>query len=510
MHRITGSENRTETDETLGWRRAVELAAMLRRREISSEELTRYFIDRIERLDHAINAIVVRDFDQALEAARRADLELARGDTTRALLGLPITIKESFDVSGLPTTWGSPHHRTNIAARDSEVTKRYRIAGAHLLGKSNVPFMLRDFQTDNVLFGRTRNPWDTARTCGGSSGGGAAAVAAGLTALDHGSDLGGSVRNPAHFCGVYSHKPTWDIVPMQGTTVPDVHSLPDMGVVGPIARSAEDLRLALGVVAGAEPLRAPAWRLELPPPRHTSLRGLRVALWPNDAVSPVDAEIRERVQHLADVLTRSGAVVSDRARPAFDPAAYRQAYVALVNSLIGANVSDDEYEQNKLRAAEFDPTDTSKPAAVARTLVLDHRAWLNYHSQRMRLRECWRRFFDDWDVLVCPIMATTAFEHDDRPMMERVVMVDGAPRPYFEQVFWASLATLAYLPATAFPIHPAKQGLPIGLQAIGPDFADYTTIEFTRLVAEEIGGFRGPIGFADLPGVARVAETATH
>ncbi len=497
MHSTTHLADQDRTHDTLGWKRAVDLVDMLQRREISSVELTRYFIDRIERLDGTINAIVVRDFDRALEAARRADAERARGESGRALLGLPITLKESFDVSGLPTTWGSPDHRTNIAMQDSELARRYKIAGAHLLGKSNVPLLLRDFQTDNELFGRTRNPWDTSRTCGGSSGGGAAAVAAGLTALDHGSDIGGSVRNPAHFCGVYSHKPTWDIVPMHGHSVPGVLALPDMGVVGPIARSADDLSLALDVVAGADPLRAPGWRLDLPKSRRTSLRGMRVALWATDDVAPVDAEIRQRVQRLADVLVRCGATVSDRARPAFDPAAYRRTYVALVNSITGANASDEEHEQNKQRAAGFDPSDISKPAAVARTLVLDHRAWLHEHAARTGLRECWRRFFDEWDVLVCPIMATTAFEHDDGPMMERVVNVDGEPRPYFEQVFWAALATVAYLPATAFPVDLTTSGLPVGLQVIGPEYADHTTISFTRFVAGEIGGFRGPTGFAD-------------
>ncbi|MBL4685141.1 MAG: hypothetical protein JKY37_11170 [Nannocystaceae bacterium] len=340
-------------------------------------------------------------------------------------------------------------------------------AGAHVLGKSNVPLMLGDFQTHNGIFGTTNNPWDPSRGPGGSSGGSAAALAAGLTALEIGSDLGGSSRNPAHFCGVYGHKPSWGIVPQQGHELPGIPASPDMAVPGPMARSAEDLALMLSVIARASPLDAPGWRLELPPPRKTSLSGLRVAVWPTDDVSPVTAEISGRVQDVADVLARRGAVVSDRARPSFDSAAYRKTYVALVSAVMGVG------------------------------LVLDHRAWLAHNAERTRLRAQWKRFFEDWDIVLCPVMATTALHHDSRPPSERRIMVDGEAQPYFQQVFWASLAATAYLPVTVFPTGLSSEGLPIGLQAIGAGFSDRTTIEFARLVASELGGFAAPPGFSD-------------
>lgn len=485
------------TAGALGFESAIELARMIRDREISSLELTRYFIARIERLDHAVNAVVVRDFDRALDAARAADAALARGEVLGPLHGLPMTIKEAYDVTGLATTWGAPSYRDNIASTDSAVARSFRAAGAHFLGKTNVPFMLGDFQSYNELFGTTSNPWDTTRAPGGSSGGSAAALAAGLTALESGSDIGGSIRNPAHFCGVYGHKPTWGIVSQQGHELPPVPAAPDMAVLGPMARSAEDLAVALDLMSGADTLDAPGWRLELPGPRSTSLRGLRVAVWPSDEVSPVDREIADRVQGVADFLASRGAVVSDRARPSFDPAAYRQTYVALVNAIIGAGMPDALYEENKRRAAALDPDDTSKPAVMARTLVLDHRAWLRCNAERTRLRRQWKRFFEDWDILLCPIMATTAFCHDHRPLHERTLQVNGEDQPYFQQVFWSSLATLAYLPATVFPTGTSRSRLPIGLQAIGAEFADHTTIELARLMAEEQGGFSPPPGFAD-------------
>lgn len=474
---------------------ASELARMIRDRELSSLELTTCFIARIERHDGSLRAIAVRDFERALDAARAADAALARGERPGRLHGLPVTVKEAFDVAGLATTWGVPALAGNVAATDATVVARLRAAGAHVLGKSNVPTMLGDFQSGNELYGTTVNPWDVTRGPGGSSGGAAAALAAGLTALDCGSDSGGSIRNPAHYCGVYGHKPTWGIVPMEGHTVPGMPVAPDMAVVGPLARSAEDLALALDVIAGADAPAAAAWRLELPPPRRTSLRGLRVALWPDDGVAPVDDEIAARVQRVGELLARRGAIVSDRARPGFDPAGYRRTYVALINAVIGATLPEAAYEATRQRAAGLDPADTSKPAMVARTLVLDHRSWLGHHAERTRLRAEWARFFEAWDVLVCPIMATPAFPLDHRPVEQRTMTVNGAAQPYFDQVFWSALATLAYLPATVFPAGRSRAGLPIGLQAVGAAFDDRTTIELARLLAAEDGGFVPPPGF---------------
>lgn len=460
------------------------LARLIRDRQVSAVELTAHHLDRIARLDGAIRALAVVDAERALAAARAADDTIARGDELGPLHGVPVTVKEAFDVAGLATTWGVPAHAGNVAAADATIVARLRGAGAILLGKTNVSTMLGDFQATNPLFGATGNPWDLARTPGGSSGGAAAALAAGLTALDVGSDLGGSLRNPAHYCGVYAHKPTAGIVPMTGHALPGLPPPPAIACAGPLARTADDLALALDALAGAE---TPAWRLALPPPRRTSLAGLRVAAWADDPVAPVAAEITARVEHVAGVLARRGAVVSDRARPDLDVAACRATYAALVGAHAGAALPADAYDAARRRADALDPADASRPAMMTRALVLDHRAWIAREAERARLGAAWARFFADWDVVVAPIMATTAPPLDPRPPEQRTILVDGAAQPLFTQVLWAALATVASLPSTVFPTGAARDGLPVGLQAIGAAYDDRTTIEVARLLADELG-----------------------
>ena len=476
---------------------AVELALMIRDKEISSVELTQYFIDRIERFDGILNAIIVHDFDRALAAARDADDALMRGELFGPLHGIPMTIKDSYDVAGLPTTWGIPEFADNIADSDSAMVASYKAAGAHFMGKTNIPLALWDFQSYNEIYGTTNNPWDVDRTPGGSSGGTAAALAAGLTGLDSGSDIGGSIRNPAHFCGVYGHKPTWGVVPRQGHALPGSVAVPDLAVVGPLARSAEDLALAMDVVAGADTLNAPGWQLEMPEPRARFLRDFRVAIWPTEDISPTDQVIVDRVQEIADVLANGGAEVSDTARPEFSPRDAHYTYTNLLFSFTQSGVPDEVFEQNKNHAAGFSANDLSAEAIEARAAVLDHRGWLRHNNIRTQIRMQWQRFFQDWDIVICPIMVTTAFPHDHGPISERTLLVNGVETPFFDQLFWAGLATLGFLPSTVFPVGLSEDGLPIGVQAIGAEFDDRTTIEFARLMAEEIGGFMPPTGFED-------------
>jgi amidase len=456
-------------DDALGFDPAVELAAKLRRKQISSVELTEYFIARIEKHDEKLNAVVVRDFERALEAAREADAALARGEARGPLHGLPMTIKESYNIEGLPTTWGFPSAAKSRADADAVVVERFKKAGAHFMGKTNVPISLGDFQSYNEVYGTTNNPWNTGRTPGGSSGGSAASLAAGMTGLESGSDIGGSIRNPAHFCGVYGHKPTLGVIPVRGHAppgVPQVPQDPDLAVVGPLARSADDLALALEVLAGPDILQAPGWRLELPEPRMSSLSGLRVALWPDDPVAPVASEVSDRVASIGDRLARLGAKVSDRARPAFPAAASQQVYMTLLGSMMPS---------------------LGEP--------VNYQVWMGLNGRRGGFRMAWQAFFRDWDILLCPTTATDAFPHDHSPLEQRTLDVDGSARPYMEQLFWAGLATLSYLPSTVFPTGASKAGLPIGLQAIGAEFDDRTTIEFARLIAEEMGGYVPPPGY---------------
>jgi amidase len=480
-----------------GFSGAGELARMIREGEASCVELTDYFIQRIERFDADINAMAVRDFERARETARAADAQLARGEVVGPLHGVPMTIKESYDIAGLPTTWGVPMFKANIATCDSESVQAYKQAGAVFLGKTNVPLNLADFQSYNEIYGTTRNPWDLTRTPGGSSGGAAAALAAGLTGLESGSDIGGSIRNPAHFCGVYGHKPTWGIVPPQGHALPSMLAGPDIAVCGPLARSAEDLALAMGVLARAEPLDRPGWQLKLPKPRKQSLSDFKVAIWPNDDLAPVAQEVAERALGIGETLAKLGASVSDRARPNFDTRRAHISYANLLNSIMTAGVPDPVYDAMKLAAEQADENDFSDPAVMLRSAVLSHRDWLRSNNHREGLRYAWREFFDEWDILICPQTATSAFPHDHSEMQSRSLKVDNEEQPYFQQLFWAGLITASYLPSTVFPTGPSLEGLPIGLQAVGAEYDDYATIDFTRLVAEEIGGFVPPPGYAD-------------
>ncbi len=413
--------------------------------------------------------MVVHDFDRALAMAQQADLATVKGNNQGQLHGVPITVKETYDVAGLATTWGDPAAKSNIASDDAVIVARLKAAGAVLLGKTNVPLYAGDFQSYNAIYGQTNNPWDLLRSPGGSSGGGAAAVAAGLTGIGFGSDLGGSVRNPAHFCGLYSHKPTWGVIPFRSQTYPGAPSVPqelDMAVPGPIARDAGDLALALNVLQGPDVLNRPGWRLELPDPRMTALKGMRVALWPADPRAPVDNKISDRVRALGEQLSRAGARVSDSARPEFDVAQSWETYRALVLALTSPDHN------------------------------IDHQQWLGFNLKRGQYRQRWQEFFKNWDVLITPITSTTAFEHDHSAPTARVLQVNGEARGYWEHVFWAGLATLSYLPASVFPTGLSKAGLPIGLQAIGAEFDDHTTIEFARLVGQAFGGYQPPPLFA--------------
>ena len=472
-----------------------ELTRMLRNKEVSSRELTELYIARIERLDEKINAIPMRDFDEALKDADVADRHIATKGPLGPLHGIPMTIKESYNVEGLPTTWGIPDFRYNIADSDAEVVRRLRSAGAHFMGKSNVPMNLSDFQSYNEIYGTTSNPWDTTRSPGGSSGGAAAALAAGLTALEVGSDIGGSVRNPAHYCGVFAHKPTWGIVPMQGHALPGMLVPLDLAVGGPMARSAEDLALALDVIAGPEPLNAHGWRLNLPRPEYSSLKDFRVAVWADDPIAPVARDVADRAQTLANQLAKAGATVSDSARPAIDPQHSHATYIYMLNGALAAGIPDDQLEEIASHAGTLDPEDKSDRANMARAATQRHAEWLHRNTEREHLRYAWRDFFQDWDILICPQTATPAFPHDHSPIDSRELTVDGIQQRFFQQLWWAGLATVSYLPSTVFPTGLSPARLPIGLQAVGAEFNDYLCIEFARLVSREIGGFTPPPGF---------------
>jgi amidase len=480
---------------------AVNLSAALAAKKVSAVELARDAIARIERHDAKINAICVRDFERGLQAAREADAALARGEK-KALLGIPLTVKESYNMAGLPTTWGIPQQKNFVPGEDALSITRVKDAGGVILGKTNVPLGLGDWQSYNDIYGVTNNPWDLGRTPGGSSGGSSAALAAGYGALSLGSDIGGSLRVPAFHCGVYAHKPTYALVPSRGHTPPPFPPLPidrDLAVIGPMARCAADLSLLLDAIAGPDPLEAgKAYRLELPAPRHAALKQFRVVVIDTDPVMPTDSVVRGSIEKLAGNLGRAGVKIERHSELLPDFAASTGLYMRMLMSFLAASFPPDVYSGAQAAAQAIPPGDTSLGAERLRGIAMSHRDWVMADGARARLRAQWRELFRQYDAVICPIMPTPAYKHDHSPEQEsRRILVDGEPHVYPDQLSWPGIATLPGLPSTAIPTGFSPDGLPVGVQIVGPWLEDRTTIKLAELIEREFGGFKPPPMFDD-------------
>ena len=478
-----------------------ELADALASRRISASTLLEQIIKRIEALDTRLNAVVVRDFERAREAAHAADIALSQGER-RPLLGIPFTVKEAINVAGLPTTWGFPEFKDFIPKEDALITSRAKRAGAVLLGKTNVPLGLGDFQSHNDIYGTTNNPWDVSRSPGGSSGGSAAAIAAGFGSLSFGSDIGGSLRVPAHFCGIYAHKPSFGLVPFRGYNRPPRPPMPvsgDLGVIGPLARTAADLASALDVIAGPdEESEGIGYRLALPAARHSKLRDFRVLVIDTHALMPTDAAVRGAINTFAEKLTKSGVKLTRSSDLLPDLAESARIYMRLLGAARSAGVQTSVYEKTRSEAAVLRPDDNSLAAERARGMVINHRDWLLADDARDRFQEQWRRFFHDWDIVLYPPASIPALPHDHSlPIEARKIEIDGKAHSYNDAFYvWADPATTCGLPSTVAPIDRTAMGLPIGIQIIGPALEDRTTITFAELIEREFGGFVPPPGYS--------------
>ena len=482
----------------LAFQSATELSRRLRRRELSSAELLQHYLQRIERLNPKLNAVVVLDSDRAMQRAKAADAALDHGECWGPLHGLPMTVKESFDVPGLPTTQGFEAMRDNIATQTATSVQRLLDAGAVVFGKTNVPVAMADWQTFNPVYGTTNNPWDLTRTPGGSSGGSAAALAAGLTALELGSDIGASIRNPAHYCGVWGHKPTWGVVPQQGQQLPGMECVDtiDIGVAGPMARSVHDLTLAMDVLAtplqtfGALGWQPAAWRDAGVP----ALR-LRVAVIADDALAEVDASVRKAIASLVRFLRESGVAVDEQARPVDSVEAWTT-YVPMVRAALIGPISDEEHQQAVTEAAKWPASSLDFAALHWRGRSLSHRDWLRLDEVRSKLKRQWAAFFERFDLLICPVATTPAFKHNQQGWRwERLIPVNGREQPTTTSMFWAGYTNLCGLPATAVPLGLSKEGLPIGAQICGPVLSDPVCLRFARWLETEFRGFQPPPSF---------------
>ena len=478
------------------FRSAIDLSALIKQKKIGSEELLNLYLKRIDKYNPRINAVIATDIPNARRRAKAADTAIAKGDYWGPLHGLPITIKDSFDLAGMPATWGIPELRDHRPVTNALAVQRYLDAGAVAFGKTNVAAYLIGWATQNEIYGTTSNPWDIARSPGGSSGGAAAALAGGLTALDIGVDFGGGVRNVAHYCGIYGHKSTYGITNWIGHVMPGINNKPDLCVAGPLARSADDLKLALSLIAGPTPEEAVAWKLNLPPPRTTDLSKLRVAVMLEDPNFPVDAEVQERIQAVAEFLAKKNAKVSDRTRPAIDSAAAFRIFGGLLMAgLMGRQLDEKFWSRLSHLRARFMTADDGGGNSVEK--IFTYADWSELDTARNRLRQAWKAFFQDWDVLLCPAAPTVAVPHDPKhEWHERKLLVKGRRTSPVDPTFWGAFFTVAYLPSTVAPAGLSKSGLPVGVQIVGPEYGDFTCIEVARQLEQGFQGFVAPKGWA--------------
>lgn len=468
---------------------ATALADLTRTRRIGCLELLDHFIARITRLDGPINAVVVRDFDRARDRARALD---SSTDRNHPLFGVPITVKESFDVAGLPTTRGHASLKDTPAKVTALSVRRLEQAGAVVFGKTNVPVDLADWQSFNPVYGTTSNPWNLAHTPGGSSGGSAAAIAAGFAGLELGTDIGGSVRVPAHYCGVFGHKPTWALCPNFGDPATSAAAATDIAALGPIARSATDLELALGLLAQPDPDET-GLAVTLPRPRVNTLKDLRVAVWSEQPGQATDTDTRTALEALASFLEREGAHVSRSARPDFDATEAYHLFLRLLDAGWSGRDSEDMLAMKRQARDTIPPQVQTADAIMCRAVDMPHRVWLGLNERRHRFRRAWSAFFRDYDVLLCPTVSSAAIPHQQTgPTWERRITIDGQDMAYNDMLFWPGLTGGCHLPATIAPMGQTRDGRPLGVQIAGPIHGDLTTIRVAGLLEQAWRGFTPP------------------
>ncbi len=480
---------------------ATRLIYAIKNKKISSTELMQVFMERYKRLNPKINAIVATDFKSALKRARKADEDLAKGKSWGPLHGLPMTIKDSIEVIGMPTTYGSPYFKSNLPDKNADVVQSLLNAGAIIFGKTNLPPFGMDTQTFNDVYGQTNNPWDLSKTPGGSSGGPAAALAAGLTGLEIGNDMGGSIRLPAHFCGVYGHKPSYNIVSMHGGKKPwekrhtNYPSDLDLAVNGPLARSAEDLKLAMDIIVGPPSSQRKAIQIKIPDPRKTKLKEFRVGLWLDDSVYPPDSDIRNCLQKMVSDLTKEGVILKTK-KPDVDLKRCHVLRTDLQTATLSHMQPPGYYEMAVSQAKTLKDEDQSPKARWIRAMTGSHRDWNLINEERAIIRQKWDDYFQDIDVLLCPVARIAAHNHDHTKAIERKILFNNKVTNYWDVVVpWNSLAQVAYLPATVAPIGFTPKNLPVGVQIIGPYLEDYTPIQFAMLLEEMNVGYKLPPGF---------------
>ena len=484
----TGTQNRRRTHLHLAPAR--DQLAALRDGTITSRALLEQYLDHITKTNRDLNAVVTLDADHARAVADQADRHLTEtGEALGPLHGLPLTVKDAFETEGLRTTCGSPDLKDHIPNRDADTVALLRAAGAVIIGKTNVPIMCQDIQTSNPIFGKTTNPFDGTRTAGGSSGGPAAAVAAGLTSLEIGSDLAGSLRLPAAYCGVYAlrtSRGTSPIVPTRGhiPRLPGWATSSDMIALGPIARTVDDLGLLLNVLAAPAPADRVGWKIDLPGPAKSCLSEYRVGIWADDSYCRVDADTKKLLSHVASLVHEAGADVDDFGRPV-DFAESDELFQRLMYATASATATDAAFAADVEAAQKVPADDPSSLYLHSRTMR--HRDWCVADEARQQLRSAWAEYFTDHDILITPATPTAAvLDQSSSPPSERYITVDGQKRSYYDQTSWLNLASPVGLPAVVLPAGKTDEGLPLAIQIIGAYLAERTVLAAAKDLARRL------------------------
>ena len=472
-----------------------ELSGRIRAGELSAEEALDAALARVERVNGAVNAVV--HVAESRARARARALDGASGDKSGLLYGAPMTVKDAWEVAGMRSTGGSPSLSEHVPVRTADAVLRLEAAGAVIFGKTNVPLMSGDLQTYNAVYGVTENPWRAGFTPGGSSGGAAAATAAGLTAAEFGSDIGGSIRTPAHFCGVFGLKPSWGAISMRGHVPPPpgAQGEPDLAACGPLARRAEDLETLFDATLGPASIDAAGMRLAPPPPRCEGAKGLRVAVWSDDPFCPPSGATRAAVSRVGGLLADAGARVEEIGFPldGMTMESMFEVYAMRLHPITLAGLPSAQ-RAALIDAGERTASDDRSPVGLmARAAAM--RAWETYVWRERQARieaRLANEVFNRFDVIVCPVAMRAAFEHDHSSFFARTLEVDGVSRPYSDMLVWIALATLARLPAVTVPAGRDESGMPVGVQVIGPRLEDRTPIQVAKTL-EALGcAFEAP------------------
>ncbi|HOO45001.1 MAG TPA: amidase [Deltaproteobacteria bacterium] len=482
---------------------AYRLAGMILSGEVTSVQALEAYLDQISRYNEKINAVVTLDIEGAMLRARQADEALARGEVWGPLHGVPVTIKDNYATKGLLTTVGYPGLAEYVPDFDATVVARVRQAGAVIIGKTNLPQLAMDYQTCNPVFGATNNPWDLSRTPGGSTGGGAAAVASFMSALSFGNDLGGSIRIPSHFCGIYGIKPTENLVSKYGINPgfpkAEYDSVHHLISCGPLARSIEDLKLCLRVIAGPDRKDEDVPDIPMLEPQKRDLGSLRIAWMDDFGGIPVSQDTRNALKKFTKSLADKGCTVERTAPDDFNPEEIWDTYGRIMDMELGV------YTPSWARFVSFLFGGSYRKEVPFLRLVfpIKYEKYMTALTRRDSQVSSLEGFLAEWDVWLCPVTTTPAYRHikPDRyfgpyPLYDDPIMVDEEPVNYLmANGAYTTVFNLTGSPVVVIPIGSTGEGLPIGVQIVGKRWHDMELLEIAAMLDDAAGAYRRPPGY---------------